>query len=569
MLITLFACSERRSYVAALDRAIQLMNDNPDSALNILNSLCEHKQEFGKRLLMRHQLHRLNALNKVDSLFHTTEEAQELTVYFDVYGSSNEQMLAYYLLGRAYHDTHEVPMALSSYHTAIERADTTAYDCDYRQLSRVYGQMSNIFYMQDLIKESLKYADISIKYGWKGKDTLNALLSMGNKIVMYKKLHETDSAITLSDKVINLFSQYGYNQIAAGFASSTIRELINKGEFSKAKQRMETYESESGFFDADLNITKGREVYYFTKGLYYLSSNKLDSAEYYFRKELTDGKDFNNQNAGSRGLALLFQKKNIPDSAAKYALYSYSMNDSVYAQMVTSEVDQIQAMYDYTRSQEIARLASERAEKEQNKVTFISLLFLLSAVITGTIARRIYKKQKEARIKYEENISLLAKNQADVIKLRFFGEELSQMITEKEKEIIRLTGEIEAYKEKVGLQKESAETLLQKSDIYAELKKLAAKAAILSDDEWHKIYIMIIDILPNFNKYITSKKLELNDKEFKTIILIRLHFIPKEIANMLDVTPAYITKITNSVMQKLFETDGKTKDLEERLKQFS
>jgi hypothetical protein len=51
---------------------------------------------------------------------------------------------------------------------------------------------------------------------------------------------------------------------------------------------------------------------------------------------------------------------------------------------------------------------------------------------------------------------------------------------------------------------------------------------------------MVIKVLPNFYKLISSNKHKLNDNEFKTCILIRLHFSPKEISNMLDVSSAYV-----------------------------
>ena len=147
----LTACSERREYVSMLERVKAVMNDRPDSALAVLDSLGQHEADFGKGFRMRYRLHRLNALNKVDTLFRSVDEAKELADYFDDHGTPNEQMLAYYLLGRAYYDIHEAPMALSCFQTASEKADTTAADCDFRQLSRVYGQMSNIFYHQNLM----------------------------------------------------------------------------------------------------------------------------------------------------------------------------------------------------------------------------------------------------------------------------------------------------------------------------------------------------------------------------------------------------------------------------------
>ncbi|MBQ8991263.1 MAG: hypothetical protein IJ084_04560 [Prevotella sp.] len=429
--------------------------------------------------------------------------------------------------------------------------------------------MSNVFYQQGLYEQDLRFSDLSEKYGWRGKDTLNALLAISGKVLPLKKLGEEDSVLKLCDRLSDMFYKYGYKKHSAVVRVSVIRNLIDRGEMKKAERNMLVYESESGFFNSDHEIEKGREIYYYTKGYYYLHCGKLDSAEYYFRKELRDGRDFNNQNAGSRGLALLFQKKHMPDSAAKYALYSYEMNDSVYAQMATREVEQMQAMYDYSRNQTLAEQAKEKAEKARVRTQLVGIAFFLFIIASTFVAREVYKKRKIERTQYKANVSLLAKTQADVVKLRSYGFELSQMLQEKEKDSARLTAEIEKYKERVGQQKESADALLAKSIIYEDIKKSANKALILSDDDWHQVHMMVIEILPNFYKLISAKRSELNDNEFKTSILIRLHCSPKDVANMLNVTQPYITKVCKSLMQKLFGEDGKSKDLIERLRQFS
>lgn len=517
---------------------------------------------------MQERLHQLNAFNKADSIFRSTDEAQALVDYFEDHGTPNEQMLAYYLLGRAYHDLHEAPMALKYFQIASERADTTATDCDYAQLSRVYGQMSSVFYQQNLMRQSLEKANLSEMYGWKGKDTLNALRSMGGKIAIYKRMNHPDTAISICEEVCNQLSKYGYKNYSTAYRSSVLKELIRR-DIEKAAKYINIYESESGYFDSAHNIGKGREVYYYIKGDYYMTIEKYDSAEFFFRKELREGKDFNNQNAGSRGLALLFQKIHKPDSAAKYALYSYEMNDSMYAQMATKDVERIQAMYDYSRNQILAEQAKEKADRARARTQLIGITFFLFIIASTFVAKEVYKKRKIERTRYKTNVSLLAKTQADVIKLRSYGSELSQMLEEKEKDTARLSAEIEKYKERVGQQEESADSLLAKSTIYEYIKKSADKALVLSDDDWHQTHMMVIEILPNFYKLISSKRSELNDNEFKTSVLIRLHFTPKDVANMLDVTQPYITKVCKSLMQKLFGEEGKSKDLSERLKLYS
>ena len=518
---------------------------------------------------MQKRLQRLDAYNKSDSVFTTATEAKAVADYFENHGTPNEQMLAYYLLGRAYYDIHEAPLALNSFQTASEKADTTANDCDYRQLSRVYGQMSRLFYKQGLMRQSLLYSDKEESSSLQGKDTLNALRGMVGKVAPYKNLMLVDSAIYFCEKASSLAYKYGEKQLAAAILGGIISNLVDSKDYTKAKLYMDRYEQESGYFDSNQCINKGMEFYYYIKGSYYLSIKKTDSAEYYFRKELNEGKDFNNQNGGSRGLALLFQNTHQPDSAAKYALYSYSMNDSIYAQRATNEVEQMQGMYDYSRNQEMARREKERADYAHTIIQLICVFSFLIIIVAFVIVWEVYKKRKEERLEFKNKVSLLAKTQADIIKLRAYGSELSQMLADKERETACLAIEIEKYKERIGQQKMSADALLEKSETYMLLKKSADKALILSNDDWHQTFMMIIEILPNFNKLISSKRSELNDNEFKTCILIRLRFTPKEVANMLGVTQPYITKVCRSLMQKLFNEEGKSKDLSEKLKQYS
>lgn len=614
LILLMVACSERRAYVEALGRAKAVLGEHPSEALAILDSLGTHESDFGKHFLMQYRLLRLSTLNKLDTVFRSTAEAQTLANYFDDHGTSNEQMLAHYLLGRAYYDLHEAPMALHSFQEAAEKADTTASDCDYRQLSRVYGQIGKLFYHQNLLTQSLLCDDMSIKYAFKGNDTLNAILSMIGQTVTYEDLHQTDSAIYIGELASNLAIKYGYKEISAAIFGGIIDLLIDKGDLIKAKRYMDRYERESGYFDSDHNIERGRETYYYTKGHYFLAIERYDSAEYYYRKELRVGKDFNNQNGGSRGLALLFQKTNKPDSAAKYAIYSYAMNDSVYAQTATHEVEQMQGMYDYSRNQEIAREEMKKREETESKnrtMANITIALLIAIVATLYIIKREREKRKEEHFRYDESVSNLAKTQEELNKLRSHKEEyerllidtrakllkeesisanqqseldkaksdieqlhthvqdLNQMIEGKEQDVIRLNGEVELYKEKVKTQKICAEAKFDEFDIYKKLRKTAAKAEVVKAEEWQDVNSMVIKVLPNFYKLISSNKHKLNDNEFKTCILIRLHFSPKEISNMLDVSSAYITKLRNNMMVKLFGEVGKSKELDERLMQYS
>ena len=103
------------------------------------------------RTRMRAGLDSINQCNRTGQPF-TVHQLESYVRFFDSHGTPNDRLLAHYLLGRAYHEHGEASMALQCYHDAIDCADTTAADCDFAQLARVYGQMANVFYYQGLYR---------------------------------------------------------------------------------------------------------------------------------------------------------------------------------------------------------------------------------------------------------------------------------------------------------------------------------------------------------------------------------------------------------------------------------
>ena len=546
---------------------------------------------------MRQRLDALNALNRADSVLTVKErdEAQALADYFDSHGTPNDQMLAHYLLGRCYADMREAPMALHCYQEAITRADTTAKDCDFAQLSRVYGQSSAIFYQQGLYRNAMEYDDLSAKYGWLGKDKLNALRSYAMKAAAYDQLQMKDSAILIYTDAIRQMKAYKYNKVAAGFSGAVARMLVDNGEMAQALPYLQDYEQHSGYFDSLGNIVRGREIYYCWKGLSFLKSNQLDSAEYFFRKELHDGKDYGNQNSGSRRLAQLFLLSNRPDSAAKYALYAYDMNDSVYAQRATQEVEQSKAMYDYTRNRELAQQEKQKAESSQRLLCYIAILIILVSIVVGRI---IYFQRKEKQRQLAEYEALLSSHvdlQAEVMQLRLHKEnydillhekerldeqlgttkteieelqaskgQLETLIAQKEDELEQQKGLLDSFKQ-VKERLQETDKQLKETTIYKMLSDKASRGIKLSDAEWKQLERFVIDYLPEFNRIVTSRQYGLTTRLYRICILIRLQFPNKAIGYMMGTSFPSISQACPIISKKLFGEYDNHKDLAEKL----
>ena len=334
-----------------------------------------------------------------------------------------------------------------------------------------------------------------------------------------------------------LAKKHGYQKLSAGILGGAITILVEKDSLDKAKTFMDIYEPESGFFDENHDIVKGREVYYYTKGRYYLAKEKYDSAEFFFRKELREGKDFNNQNAASRGLALLFQQTHQPDSAAKYALYSYAMNDSVYAHMATEEVERMKAMYDYNRHLKLAEAKSREAQATRSLVWIISL-FCLSIILSLYIVILRHKKREEEMVRREENLYKRLVELED---------------SHKEKERFKRTIE--------------QEQRILNSTIAKHFRDLAQKPANLpSSTDWKSMLDMISRELPSFQALLCDNQLNLRQEEMNICMLIRLRFKPKEICNLTGLSSQNVTNIRKRLLYKIYgDESGGSKDFDQRI----
>ena len=517
----------------------------------------------------RLQLEELERMNREYVPLTNDSLARDLADWFDRHGTRNEQLRAYYMLGRTYADRCEVPQALEAYHDAIDRADTTAQDCNYYTLCRVYAQMSDILYYQNLFEDNLRCLKLSVRYALKANDSITAVNSYAHQLGAYDRYQMTDSIISISEATYRKFCQMGMANIASQYCALAIDAYARKKMYDKARFYMEVYEKESGYFDTLGNIERGREAYYDIKGRYYLSANELDSAEYFFRKELRDGVDYNNQNMASLGLAQVYQQKRIPDSVAKYSLYSYAMNDSVYSRMSTQTVARMQAMYDYSHHQQVAQQEKERADRE--RMHFWSLVFyvigsiialsILAAIVFAALLHQRKKALKHYYIKVEE----LKAAQQELRQLLQRSSKSEMLISKKEQEIQRLQSELDDTMKNRQLKRDKEKFQMEESGIGQLLRRKAASGTKLTEEEWARINQFIIESMPEFDAFLSSKAEILGIQWMRICILFRLFVIEKNVGTMLGVSAPFISSECKKINSKLFFVEGSGKVLAREL----
>ena len=93
---------------------------------------------------------------------------------------------------------------------------------------------------------------------------------------------------------------------------------------------------------------------------------------------------------------------------------------------------------------------------------------------------------------------------------------------------------------------------------------MAYKGKELKEHDWDMIRQLINEYFPGYHEFLTAK-LKMNTTDYHVCLLLRLHFKAGEIANMLSVSPPYISKISTSVLAILFNKKGSSRELAKEL----
>ena len=436
-------------------------------------------------------------------------------------------------------------------------------DCNYKVLSRIHAQSAQVFRHQIQPQSQLAELRMAEFYAWKAKDTLMAIECIEQKAIAYNLLNLPDSVILAADMAAQQFVRIDRKDRYAQTLSITILPLLQNNEIYKARQRIETYDQYSNLFDSNGNIQNGREIYYFLKGKYYIAINKLDSAEFLFRKELRDGKDLNNQIAGCKGLQELYEKKEISDSIAKYATLSYELNDSAYSRSEMQNIQKFQASYNYNHKKELAEKESRKAQTAFLGAAIVGCLL----VITIMVCLYYIITKRHTKEKYLQKATALERAQSDLLELRQENVNASCLIERRDMELQELQAEMAKVKKQSERIAATLESRLDHADITIHLRNLLEQNPVqpASVDDFRQLRMLINEEIPSFYNALNTPSCSLRPIEYEVCLLLRCHFQPAEICKLTDRTDSYISNLRKAILKKCFNIIGPPSDLDKRI----
>ena len=513
---------------------------------------------------MRQRLAEMQACNQADTVFSARwiPTVDSLTDYFDNHGTPNERLLAHYLEGRVLSDIGEAPAALQAYYVAIDCTDTIQADCDYKILRGVYGQMSRIFHQQNLPYDEIDALQHYVDCIKRTSNTEEYIVAKSQLIRPYYLLGEKDAVLQIINDTYHSLKRIGKDQRAASILPTAIYIYIEHHDLGKAKEIMDIFECDSGLFDENGNIARGRESYYYTKGFYELAVNKVDSAEVYFRKAIQHGY----LSDGYKGLLSVYKAKNNVDSVTRFANLYEAAQDTLHNKMQIDVIHQMSALYNYNRSQREA--AQERAKAQETLILLGYIILIAIAlffiIIVISWQYRKTRKEKQRKINQLEESLSNAKQQRFSVQeeLRKLKEkDYEGMIAEKEKQEAELTQTIEKLQaENERIKHKATDEGIDRLDDFLSsqiaqlfMKKANGKAErpIPSDAEWNLLMSEFCKYNPVTFKSFSEGK-PLSPLEERICVLLILDIPEKTISIMTNSISTTVSNAKSRANRKLY-----------------
>lgn len=571
--MSLSSCSNRKyeQTITRADNLMELSQDSARSALAILDSIRPDLSKMGKSTQMRYQLVYAKGMNKGYVDFTTDSLMKEIVDYYDNHGTCQQQMLAHYLLGCVYRDLGDSPASLSCYNDAVEKADTTSSDCDYKLLTRVYEQQGALFLSQSMPQNALSAYQKAEKYAWIAKDTLSAVLSYEHLGNIYEYMDNMNKVIEVYENASRRYRQYGYPMQAARSLGGAIQALILTKQYAKAKKYMDVFEAESGYFQKDSCYSYiNYSHYYYLKGLYCLESHS-DSAKYWFTKCQEFAKTNNNKSFSAYAWYLYYIKHQQMDSVAKYSEQAFAYNDSANLDMERDLMQKMQAIYDYDRWKNVAHNEEIKATRA-NLTLLVSILVSVSVIIIGILTFLVYRKKRKLELQEKEEQENQIRQQIYYTKqelelLRTVNDrKIADVIKEKEQTINKLKEDLKDIRDKYSNSSLSdVDILLKESSIYKRIKYLELHPKeTMRENDWIELEETIEQLIPSF---IPLLKNRLNVIAYRICLLVKLEISTSSIAILLGLSSSAISKNRKVMLEKLCGRSGKPKDFDEYIRQ--
>ncbi|HML65282.1 MAG TPA: LuxR C-terminal-related transcriptional regulator [Dysgonomonas sp.] len=528
--ICFFSCNNTGKENAVLNGIDNLIEQDPDSALQILDSLqIDPGDQWNYHLFI------LYLVKCKDKIGKDISKDREIVEGYNYFKENNEEYyagLSAYYSGRVLQKNKEYDKAISYYNIARNYASKNN-DNDFNAII-LYSE-GEVMLNQLLIDDAkIKFITANELFRQTGNYKYGIKIFEGIAST-YLYNSEYDSSLVYFNKALKIADTYDDNSERAGITKDKAIVYYGKNDMKTALMLV----NEAKTIDSSIIVTGKADV---TLSSIYLGKNQLDSARYCAKNALSLVNENDPENANTLiGIYLLLSE--IEERAGNYNRsldFHKSYSDYLLAEFSEDNANtiiNIERKYKYELAQnEINRLLLKHLEKQR----VIYLLLLIISIITIIYYRQVLKKNKQLTGANFEILEL-----TDSIKEL----ELTRADSNNTKESIAdyCAHSFSILKKVAGLQY----AVLGNKNITALVKEFNRVAYGQDQIHWDTLYRIINTQYDGFFDRLKDTYPELNESEFRICCLVCSKMSSKEIAPVMQLSVNTINVKETNIRKKL------------------
>lgn len=487
--LLLNSCIRQHNHNILLVQADSLMEEYPDSALHILESiesqqLTVQADRAYYALLLTQARDKNYIVQTDDSLIRTAVQ------YYDSIGDVQMQAKAYYYKGCIYRDANLCGEAVQEYLTAISLAKKAG---NPKLQGLICNHVGYLYYLQDLLEQADSIYQLTEQLAIQQNDTSlwADALSFQGKINIERGIPYYSKAEEKLLKAFDMTNTPNYKQLQADI-SAALSSLYNSMELNKkavhyAKLNISLRNDTAQHYRAFLLLGDA----YFKAGLY-------DSATLYINKSLSST-GYGTQASAYMRLAEIAKVQGDLDKSLEFTKKHTLYLDSLHLAKQSNDI--------LIAEKEVAKQQYTNNLGYQNKKLHILIIVsVLLICIIGIIYAVLRRSQQKAH-HIEQEQSLLEKEKQD-LQQKYI--QLKNELTQKEAEIVSQQKDINQH----HINEEKKKKLQQELDTLARKRSALAKETL----EHSEVYSKIERIINSYKKYDKSEE-QLNDNDWQRFIV--------------------------------------------------
>lgn len=376
----LISCSKpSETLLPELSRAESLMQEYPDSALAILDSMQvpspSNEMQYATWCLFRTQAQDKNYIK------HTSDSLINISLsYFEKQNDVNKKVLSLYYKARVADDMHDAEEATTYY---LQANDLAKEIKDYNSAQLISSHLGMLYMHRDL--NNLAEPAIKEAYGYSvlTKDSANISYFLSYLARVAGALNKWDSCIYYYNQAL-LIAEQSKNIRALSLALGEISyAYIELNDYKQAISKLKKAEN----IKTEYNFNSISQTQ-FVLGCTYIQTQKYDSATYYLNKSLKSNSLYTIAGTYQQLYILNEKQKQYKDAIAYNNLYQ-TYADSIAKITHTKEVTEIQAKYEHEK------LANKNNQLEIRNGNILRYGLIALIVIISIITIIIYVYQRK------------------------------------------------------------------------------------------------------------------------------------------------------------------------------